>query len=601
MRTEVALSLLLLSGCVSTRTAPIVPPSATAAQQRANAAFDSLAEAYYDEVLALNPVLASSIGDPRFNDRYTVTFAADQRAASIAMARKYTESLRRLDANALDDSHRLSYRILQRNLENTIEGAQFPSHLVPLDQFRNFAGGFAQLGSGTGLHPFKTVKDYDDFLSRIRGFDRAVDAAIANMRDGMRTGIVAPRALIEKVLPQLEAMVVSDPKKSLFYGPIERLPADFSPEERTRLTGAYESSIRNVVVPAYARLHKFVRDEYLPKTRATAGLSALPGGREWYDYLVRTSTTTNMTADELHSIGLAEVARIHREMEKVKDEVGFKGDLREFFAYVGNDPRFHFKSTDEILGAYRDAKTRIDAMTGRLFDVQPKADYEIRPVEPFRERAAAGGSYQPASPDGTRPGIFYLNTFDLPSRHTWSMESLLLHEGSPGHHFQISVQRELDSLPRFRRYGGFTAYSEGWGLYAESLGKELGVYTDPYQYYGALAGELWRAIRLVLDTGIHAKGWTREQAIEYALANSSQSNVTVTAEVERFMAIPAQALAYKVGQMKITELRRRAEQALGSRFDIKAFHREVLEEGPLPLEILEEKIDAWIANSRVSS
>jgi uncharacterized protein (DUF885 family) len=599
MRILVVLSVLLLASCAGvTSTPPLVEPSAPAPATNANAAFDSLAEAYYDELLALNPVQASSIGDNRFNDRYTVPFAADQRAASLAMARKYTDALQRLDVNTLDDSHRLSYRILERNLANTIEGAQFPSHLVPLDQFRNFTAGFAQLGAGSGLHPFKTVKDYDDFLGRVRGFDVAVNAAIANMREGVRLNIVAPRALMEKALPQIEAHVVSDPKKSLFYGPIDKMPSEFSASDRQRLTGAYETAIRDVIVPAYARLHQFVRDEYLPKTRSSSGLSALPGGREWYDYLVRTSTTTNIGADELHRIGLAEVARIHREMEKVKEQVGFQGDLKAFFAYVGKDPRFYFTSKEEILAAYREAKTRIDATTGRLFDVQPKADYEIRPVEPFRERSAAGGSYQSASPDGTRPGIFYLNTYDLPSRHIWSMESLLLHEGSPGHHFQISVQRELDSLPRFRRYGGFTAYSEGWGLYAESLGKELGVYTDPYQYYGALAGELWRAIRLVLDTGIHAKGWTREQAIEYALANSSQSAVTVTAEVERFMAIPGQALAYKVGQMKISDLRRRAEQALGSRFDVKAFHREVLEEGALPLEILEEKIDRWIAASR---
>ena len=596
MRTSVVLSLLLLAGC-ATRTPPVVPPSPITTVDP-NKSFAALAEAYYDELLALNPVQASSIGDNRFNDRYTAPFMPEQRSASLALAQKYKDALRGINAAALDESHRLSYRILSRNLENTIEGAQYPFHLIPLDQFRNFTGGFAQMGSGTGLHPFKTVKDYDDFLGRVRDFDRAVDAAIANMRDGIRVNIVAPRALIVKVLPQIEAHVVSDPKKSLFYGPIERMPAEFSPADRERITAAYETSIRDVLVPAYARLHRFVRDEYLPATRSTSGLSALAGGREWYDYLVRTSTTTNLGADELHRIGLEEVARIHREMEKVKDEVGFQGDLKAFFSYVGSDPRFHFNSKEEILEAYRQAKTRIDAMTGRLFDVQPKADYEIRPVEPFRERAAAGGSYQAASPDGTRPGIFYLNTYDLPSRHTWAMESLLLHEGSPGHHFQISVQRELDALPRFRRYGGFTAYSEGWGLYAESLGKELGVYTDPYQYYGALAGELWRAIRLVLDTGIHSRGWSREQAIEYALANSSQSPVTATAEVERFMAIPGQALAYKVGQMKITELRRRAEQALGSRFDLKAFHREVLEEGALPLEILEEKIDAWIAASR---
>jgi uncharacterized protein (DUF885 family) len=602
MRAAAVLSIFLLAECA---TQPDMPPGSAAPQPStvsppadANRAFAKLAEDYYEEFLALNPVAATSIGDNRYNDRYTVGFSDEQRAAFLALAQKYSAALRATNQDALDASHRLSFSILQRNLANTIEGQRYPSHLIPLDQFRNFTAQFAQMGSGTGLHPFKTVKDYDDFLGRIRGFESAVDVAIGNMRRGIDAGVVAPRALMEKALPQIAAHVVSDPKKSLFYGPITNMPAGISAADRERLTAAYEAAIRDRLVPAYKRLHDFIRDEYMPRTRLTSGLSALPNGTEWYDYLVRTSTTTNLSADEIHRIGLGEVDRIHSEMEQVKDGVGFQGDLKAFFAWVGDDPRFQFASQEAILSAYREAKTRIDAMTPRLFDVQPKADYEIRPVEPFRERSAAGGSYQAASPDGSRPGVFYLNTYNLPSRHTWSMESLLLHEGSPGHHFQISVQRELESLPRFRRFGGFTAYSEGWGLYAESIGRELGVYTDPYQYYGALAGELWRAIRLVVDTGIHSKGWTREQAIDYALANSSQSPVTATIEIERFMAIPSQALAYKIGQIKITELRRRAEQALGSRFDVKAFHRAVLEDGALPLDVLEEKIDRWIAERR---
>jgi uncharacterized protein (DUF885 family) len=587
-----AFLLLLLAAC-ATQVAVEPRPAIDA-----NAALDRLADDYFEEALRLNPVLATSIGDDRFNDQYVASFSDERRTASLALARKYSDALRRIDRNALDASHQVSYSILVGDIANTIEGDRHPSHLIPIDQFRNFTGGFAQLGSGTGLHPFKTVKDYDDFLSRTAGFAKAVDNAIANMRRGVEQGIVAPRALMEKVLPQLEAHVVTDPKASIFYGPVNRFPESVSATDRARLTSAYETAIRDRLVPAYRRLHEFVRDEYLPRTRTTSGLSALPGGREWYDYLVRTSTTTNLTAAQIHDIGLAEVTRIHRDMERVKDAVGFSGDLKAFFQFVATDPKFQFASKEALLEAYRAAKTRIDATTSRLFDVQPKADYEIRPVEPFRERSAAVGQYQPASPDGTRPGIFYANTFDLPSRHIWAMESLLLHEGSPGHHFQISVQREVESLPRFRRFGGFGAYSEGWGLYAESLGKELGVYEDPYQYYGALSGELWRAIRLVVDTGIHSKGWTREQALQYALANSSQSAVGATIEVERFMAIPGQALSYKIGQLKITELRRRAEQALGSRFNIKAFHRAVLEDGAVPLDVLEGKIDRWIAQQR---
>jgi uncharacterized protein (DUF885 family) len=425
-----------------------------------------------------------------------------------------------------------------------------------------------------------------------------VDIAIVNMRQGMAAGVVQSRVLMEASLPQLSAHVVTDVEKSLFWGPIRNLPADFAPTDRERLTTAYRAAIRDQIVPAYRKLHDFVQKEYLPRTRSTAGLGVLPGGRAWYEHLVRTSTTTELTPEQIHQIGLAEVARIHREMEKVKEQVGFRGDLPAFLRDLGTDPRYRYKTREEMLADYRNAQARIDASTDRLFDFWPRADYEIRPVEPFRERSASGGSYMAASPDGSRPGVFYLNTYEPQSRARYRMESLLLHEGSPGHHFQISTQRELEHLPRIRRFGGFTAYSEGWGLYAESLGKELGLYTDPYQYYGALDGELWRAIRLVVDTGIHSKGWTREQAIEYARKNSSQSETSIVSEVERFMAIPSQALAYKIGQMKITELRRKAESALGPRFDIKAFHREILEDGALPLDVLEAKIDRWIASQK---
>ena len=297
-------------------------------------------------------------------------------------------------------------------------------------------------------------------------------------------------------------------------------------------------------------------------------------------------------------IGLTELARIHHEMEAVKDQVGFTGTLPEFFKHLQDDPRYKFKSREEMLAAYREAQARIDPLTDRIFDVKPKATYEIRPVEPYRERSAARGSYMAASPDGSRPGVFYLNTYDPTSRARDRIESLLLHEGSPGHHFQITIQRELTGLPRIRRFGGYGAYSEGWGLYAESIGRELGVYTDPYQYFGALASELWRSIRLILDTGIHDKGWTREQAMAFGRANSSEPETVISAEVERFIAIPSQALSYKMGQLKITELRERAERELGAKFDLKAFHRAVLESGALPLSVLESKIDSWIAARR---
>lgn len=583
-------SLLVLSASCASATL-----GATGGEPAADARLDQLAESYYQELQPLNPVAATANGDFRFNDRYVVGFAPAVRAQTRAIDERYTGLLAAIPRSALDEPHRLTYDVLRWRLASATEAQRFPSQLLPLNQFFNFTAGFAQLGAGTGLHPFKTVKDYDDFLSRINGFVEATDIAIANMRQGVATGVTSPRVLMERTLPQLEAHVATDPTASLFYGPIRNMPATFSAADRSRLTTAYTAAIRQQIVPAFRRLHAYVRDEYLPATRTTAGYGALPDGAAWYAQLVRSNTTTSLSPDSIHRLGLSEVARIQREMLRVKDQVGFKGSLQEFFRYLGNEPTFRYQSREEMLADYRAAKARIDPLTDKLFDFRPKADFEIRMVEPFRERSSAGGSYQAASPDGSRPGIFYLNTYQ-PTTHTkFGKEDLLLHEGAPGHHFQISVQRELTGIPSFRRFGGFTAYSEGWGLYAESLGRELGVYTDPYQYYGMLAGELWRAIRLVLDTGIHARGWSREQAITYARANSSSSNESIEAEVERFMAIPGQALAYKAGQLRILELRRRAERELGPRFDVRKFHRAILENGPLPLDVLDAQVSAWIA------
>jgi uncharacterized protein (DUF885 family) len=598
-------ALCLAAACATQQaaapaSAPVSGAPARSASANPNQQLDSLAEAFFEAGLELSPVGATSVGDNRYNHLYTVGFASDIRARSRQLTREYEARLQAIDRNALDPEHQLTYDVFRRNLESSRAGERFPSHLVPLNQFFNFTASFAQMGSGTGLHPFRTVDDYEDFLGRIRGFEQAIDITIANLREGMASGIVQPRVLMERVLPQLSAHVVDDPATSLFYGPITSMPATFSAEDRARLTAEYTAAIRDRVVPSFRELHDFVRDEYLPRTRTTVGLSALPDGRAWYEHQVRTTTTTDLTPEQIHDIGLSEVARIHREMETVMRQVGWQGDLKSFMQHLSTDPRYRYTTREEMLADYRAAQARIDASTDRLFDVKPRANYEIRPVEPFRERSFSGGSYTPASLDGTRPGVFHLNTYDPPSRPRYGMESLLIHEGSPGHHFQISIARELEHLPRLRRFGGYTAYSEGWGLYAETLGKELGLYQDPYQYFGYLSSELWRAIRLVLDTGIHAKGWTLEQAKEYARQNSANSETNIQAEVERFAAIPAQGLAYKVGEMKITELRRRAEAALGPRFDIKAFHRAILEDGALPLDVLDAKINRWIAARQAS-
>jgi uncharacterized protein (DUF885 family) len=592
---------LALAACATQQQAAApatVAPAPDASAGNPDQQLDSLTESWFEAQLALYPDFATYVGDGRYNHLYTMYFAPDVRARNRELAHRYQALLQAIDPGALDEQHRLSYEIFRRDLRNQHDAERFPDHLVPLNQFYNWTSDFADLGSGTGVHPFRTVDDYDDFLSRIRGFEHAVDISIANMREGMATGVVQPRVLMERVLPQLSAHIVDDPAQSVFWGPITSMPSEFPGAERERLTAAYTAAIRDRVVPAFRRLHDFVRDEYMPAARATAGLSALPDGRAWYEHLVRNATTTDLTPEQIHEIGLSEVARIHREMETVMRQVGWTGDLQSFMRHVQTDPRFRYTTREEMLADYRAAQARIDAATDRLFDLKPRANYEIRPVEPFRERSFSVGSYTSASPDGSRPSVVYINTYDPPSRPRYGMESLLIHEGSPGHHFQMSIARELEQLPRFRRYAGYTVYTEGWGLYAEALGKELGLYTDPYQYYGYLASELWRSIRLVLDTGIHAKGWTLEQAMQYARRNSPNSETNIQAEVERFAAIPGQGLAYKIGQMKILELRRRAEAALGPRFDIKAFHRQVLESGALPLEVLEARIDRWIARQR---
>jgi uncharacterized protein (DUF885 family) len=469
---------------------------------------------------------------------------------------------------------------------------------MPLNQFYSTPNFFVQLGSGDGMQPFVTVQDYDNWLKRIDGLVAWTDQAIVNMREGIRQGYTLPRVLAERTLPQLEAHVVARAEDSLFWGPIPKMPESFPAAERERLTQAYRAAIETKVVPSYRKLHAFIRDEYLPKARTTDGMQALPGGKEWYAYNVRTITTTDYTPEQIHQLGLDEVRRIHGEMQKVMERVGFKGTLKEFFAYMNSDPKFTWDTRDALIAGYVDIKNRVNPQLPKLFEILPKADYEVRAVEPFREKSAAGGQYFPPSEDGSRPGIFYANTYDLRARPKWAMEALSLHEGNPGHHFQISIQREQQGLPKFRRFGGYTAYIEGWGLYAESLGPDLGLYTDPYQYFGRLEGELWRAIRLVVDTGLHAKGWTRQQVLDYMNDNSSAAEARRVSEAERYMAIPGQALAYKVGQIKISELRARAEKELGPKFDVRKFHTAVLADGALPLDVLEQKVERWLQSQR---
>ena len=570
--------------------------SATAVAKSAKAQkLDALYEQYWEELLQLNPLQATFQGDPRYNDRMPNFLSADFRKKSHDFTVKWLDTIQKVGSDGLTGQDLLSYEIFVDGAKRSLEGEKFPDWMMPVNQMGSIASYGAMFGSGTGPQPFKTVKDYDNWLKRSAVLPAMFDTAIGNMREGMKAGVVQPRALMEKVIPQLDALIKDDPTQTLFWGPIQNMPKDFPAADRERLTTAYRAMIADQVMPAYKRLRTFINDEYLPATRSSVGLDALPDGKAWYAYAARNSTTTNRTPEQIHQIGLDEVARIHGEIRKVMQQVGFKGSLQDFFQYMRTEPKFSFKTEDELLAYYRGLEQKVNAGTPKQFSLVPKSPFEIRAVEPFRAKSAAGGEYMSPSEDGTRPGIFYVNTYDLPSRKSWDAEDLYLHEAIPGHHFQIALQQEITTMPKFRRFGGETAFAEGWGLYAESLGKDLGVYQDPYSYFGYLQNELWRAIRLVTDTGLHSKGWSREQVIKYMLDNSAESETQATAEAERYIAWPAQALAYKSGELKIKELRRRAEQALGAKFDVREFHAEVLKDGAVPLDVLDAKIDRWIA------
>jgi uncharacterized protein (DUF885 family) len=603
---------ILLSGCVAAllfltacdrgeNTAAPEPGAPAGAQQQAEEAsteLSAIVEEFFERQLELNPLYATAIGDERFNDRMANQIGPEYRQRTAALNREYLERVLAVDPDLLQGQDRLTYETFRYDREMELKEAEYPAHLQPMNQFYSIGNSFAQLGSGTSIHPFKTVKHYDDFLGRVDDFVVIMEQAISNMKAGVEQGIVQPRILMEKVQPQLKAQITDDVEESLFYKPIEEMPEEFSDADRTRLTGLYREAIADKIVPAYERMYNFIGDEYLAAARDSVGMAGLPNGEQWYAFLVRQRTTTDLSPQEIHQIGLDEVARIHGEMQGVMDEVGFEGDLKDFFEYLNSDDQFYYDAPEQLIQGYRDMSERIESLTPKLFSVFPKTDFEVRAVEPFREKSASGGQYRRGTPDGSRPGVFFANTYDIKARPKWAMESLFLHEAIPGHHFQLSIQQEIEGLPRFRRFGGYTAFTEGWGLYAESLGKELGVYSDPYQYFGALNAELWRAIRLVVDTGLHSKGWSRQEVLDYMYANSAVKEARAVSEAERYMAIPGQALAYKIGELKIRELRQRAEEALGDRFDVKAFHTEVLVDGALPLDMLDAKIGRWIEAQR---
>jgi len=594
-----ALAVVLLSaGAV----APFPAAAQAAPQSSASAALAALFKQSDESSLKRNPVNALIRGDMRYagelGDYPSEDFYESERRA----ARDELAALKRIDRSALLPDEQVAYDVFTWQRELDLEGLQggvFLATVVrPVDHFNGFHSFFAQMSSGEGVAPYKTVADYDAGLKRLDGFVRVMDGNNARMDQGLKAGIVQPKIVMANVLEQLNAMLADSVEGSAFYRPVTKFPDGVSAADQARLKAAYAQAIATKVRPALARQRDFIRDKYLPAARDSVGLQDMKGGPELYHYLVRSNTTTDLTPVQIHQIGLDEVKRLHGQMEAVKVQVGFTGTLPEFFEHIRTDPKFKPASREWLQQEYVRIGKRLDATLPREFSTLPKAPLEIRPVPALTEKGAARGSYQQGTPDGSRAGVFYYNAYDLPSRTTPSMETLYLHEGAPGHHFQISLAQENERLPNFMRFGGNTAYVEGWGLYAETLGRELGVYTDPYQYFGYLDSQLFRAIRLVVDTGIHSKGWTRDQTIQYILDNSSRGRSNAIAETERYIAMPGQALAYKMGQLKISELRAKAEKALGSKFDVREFHAQVLMTGALPLSILEQKIDRWIAAKR---
>ncbi len=553
---------------------------------------------YWEENLQANPILATFTGDNRFNDRYAAVTSAERRATSKRIAEKYLARTAEFDPAGLPAEDRISVDLLRYNLQQSLDELKFPSHLVPINQIFGPHLLFAQFGSGRAAQPFRTVKDYDNWLARAASIPAVIDGWMKDMREGIKVGVVLPKALVLPMLPQLEELANDDLDKNVYFSPVKKFPVGVTEEEQKRLTAAYTKLVRETMAPAHRRLLTFMRDTYLPASRDSVGLSAIPGGKAWYAFQAKTSTTTDLTPEAIHTIGLNEVARIRALLETAKTRTGFKGTLKEFIAHLNTAPELRFKTREEIQAAYESLRPLVDARVPAFFGRLPKTPFEIRPVEAFREVAAAPAQYWGGTPDGSRPGIFYYNAYQPETRTRFSITPIFLHEAIPGHHFEGSLSREHASLPAFRRFGGSGAYSEGWGLYSELLGEEMGLYDDPWQYVGRLSLEIWRAVRLVVDTGLHAKGWTREQAIAYFLENVPQGEIVATQEVERYIGTPGQALSYKIGEIKIRELRTRAEKALGKKFDIREFHDEILTHGSVPLSVLEAAVDRWIAGKR---
>ncbi len=579
-------------------------PAAEAAEEKVETERDKLFALFADSdarSLKLNPLGRLFRGDDsdagRLGDYLTeAQFIAGRTDTQLNLA-----LLAQIDRDKLSPTDQLAYDVFKYNEEQSLRGSSDEiralTEVRPVNHFSGFHTFYPNFASGTGAAPFKTIANYEDNLSRHDDYIAINDRAIGKFRLGMETGVVETKLTINNVIQQFDTQLAIPIEESQFMGPVTMFPEDFSEEDKARLTEAYTAKTQ-AIYAAHERMRDFLRDEYLEYAREEVGLSQMKGGATLYQLNIEGTTTLPLEADYIHELGLREVERVKSELEKVKQEVGFEGTLNEFFDYVRTDPQFKPESREALTQSYYDIGEEVDKKIGDYFSLLPQSELVIKPYDPAVEQFSAGGSYQAGAPDGSRPGTFFFNAYDLPSRLTTGNMTLYLHEGAPGHHFQISLAQENEDLPAFMRFGGTTAFVEGWALYAETLGYEMGFFEDPWNRYGTLQDEQLRSMRLVVDTGLHAKGWTREQAIAFMLENSGMTETEVVSEVERYIAIPSQALGYKIGSLKIQELRAKAEETLGEDFDIKEFHAQILNTGGLPLAVLEAKLLRWIDSQK---
>jgi uncharacterized protein (DUF885 family) len=584
--------------------APVTAPAVPATQQSAHDRLFELFKASDEASLKRNPLQALFRGDLRYADRLGDLFSDAHYQGEKAAAENDLAALQAIPRGELSAADQLAYDVFQFQTKDALRSLQPDfltiSEALPMNHFYGIHTEYPTIASGQGGAPYNNVVDYENSLKRNRDFAANIDEALRQWRKGEAEGVVDTKLTVRNMIEQLDNQLKLAPEETPYWGPIKNFPASIGPADRTRLTQEYRDSIANVIHPALQRMRDFLANDYLAHAREGVGEMYMKGGNALYAYQVQSTTTTTMTPEEIHQLGLSEVARITKEFEKVQAQMGFKGTLQQFFDYMRTSPKFQPKTKEELEHGFASVKAKVEAKVPQFFSLVPKSGLVIRPYPPYREKFEAGGSYENGTPDGSRPGTFYYNAYDLPSRSICEETTLFMHEGEPGHHFQISLAQENNSLPAFMRFGGNTAYGEGWALYSESLGYQMNMYSDPCQRFGNLNDEMLRAMRLVVDTGIHAKGWTRDQAIEYMLTHSGEAKTDATAEVERYIAIPSQATAYKIGQLTITRLREKAKAALGPKFDIREFHAQVLDSGALPMAILEQKIDRWIAAKKAS-